>query len=345
MFTRRLLLKILCMAGLYTTLNRSSALAGIFFKPEKKEKPRISEDLFGRDGVSPVGVAGGEDPEEMIREAVSLIGGFERLGLKGKTVLIKPNIVSGKPNPTTTNPEVVGALVKILFMEGAREVFVGDMSALLTLSTKRNMSKIGIKDAAEKEGAKTIVFEDYDWIEVPLPGARYIDRAYVTEWLYRVDIIINLPVIKTHRSASYTISLKNFIGCTHLKQRPYLVDSRHWEELVAEFNLAYRPDLNIVDGTVSMVEGGPWEGRAEDTNIIIASADRIAADIIGLGVIKSYGRWAMVTEKDVWEQRQIKRALELNIGKGKDGIRLITGNGDARFNRLMEDVKRFTGLG
>ncbi len=282
--------------------------------------------------------------EQKVREAVSLIGGFAKLNLKGKTVLVKPNVVSGEPNPATTNPEVVGAVVRILLEEGAVKVFVGDMSALSTLSTLRNMRRNGIKEAAEQNGAEVVIFEDWGWVEVSLPGNSYIKEALVTEWIYRPDIIVNLPVIKTHRSASYSITLKNFIGCTHLKQRPYIVDSSHWEEIVAEFNAAYAPDINIVDGTVSMIEGGPWEGTPAETGIIIASGDRVGADAAGLGVIKSFGRWGMVTEKDVWEQKQIKTAVEIGAGSPKDRISLLTGEGDRRFTELMEKVRGHTGL-
>lgn len=206
------------------------------------------------------------------------------------------------------------------------------------------MERNGIKRAAEDSGAEAVVFEDYDWVEVALPKDSYVKKAYVTEWLYRTDLFINLPVIKTHRSASYSITLKNFIGCTHLRQRPYIVDSEHWEEVVADFNRAYSPDLNIVDGTVSMIEGGPWSGTPADTNLIIASADRVAADAVGLGIIKSFGMWALVTEKDVWEQRQIKRALEASAGNKKENIKLIVGTGDNQFYGLMEKVSVFTGL-
>jgi uncharacterized protein (DUF362 family) len=166
----------------------------------------------------------------------------------------------------------------------------------------------------------------------------------VTEWLSKVDFIVNLPVIKTHRSASYSICLKNFIGCTHIRQRPYLIDSSRWEEVVAELNLAYRPHLNVVDGTVSMIEGGPWEGTAEKTGLIIASTDRVAADAVGLGVIKAFGKWGRVTGKDVWEQKQIKRAIELGIGKGKGEIELLTGEGDGSFHQLIKKIKEETGL-
>ncbi|MEE9614998.1 MAG: DUF362 domain-containing protein [Thermodesulfobacteriota bacterium] len=344
MLSRRLLLKVLAAGGALLTLRHSSAMADVFFKPKEKKEPRGEANLFTRGGKALVGVSGRGTPEEMVREAVSLIGGFGKLGLKGKTVLVKPNVVSGEPHPSTTNPEVVGAVVRILYEEGAAKVYVGDMSAMLTLSTKRNMRRCGITEAAREAGGEVVVFEDYGWVEVPLKGARYVESAYVTEWLYKADIIVNLPVIKTHKSASYTISLKNFIGCTHLKQRPYLVDSSHWEELVSEFNLAYAPELNIVDGTVSMVEGGPWEGTPADTNIIVASGDRVAADIVGLGVIKSFGKWPKVVDKDVWAQKQIKRAIELGVGRGREEISMITGEGDESFTGLMEKVRAETGL-
>ena len=93
-----------------------------------------------------------------------------------------------------------------------------------------------------------------------------------------------------------------------------------------------------------MIEGGPWEGTSADTNLIIASGDRVAADIIGLGIIKSFGKWKMVAEKDVWEQKQIKRAIELGIGRGKDKIKFISGSGDKKFRELMERVRKETGL-
>ncbi len=348
--TRRSVLKSLFLkslgAGLIFSVlpGRSLAVADILFRPKRKESPRIRENAFTEGGKALVAVSGKGNPEEMVREAVSLIGGFGRLDLKGKTVLVKPNVVSGERNPATTSPDVVGAVVKVLYNDGAKKVYVGDMSALTTISTKRNMTRNGIMKAAKDAGAEVVIFEDFEWVEVELPGNSYVKSAYVTEWVFRPDIIVNLPVIKTHRSATYSITMKNFIGCTHLRQRPYLMDSGHWEEIVAEFNAAYTPEINIVDGTVSMIEGGPWSGTEARTNVIIASGDRVAADVVGLGIIKSYGRWEPVTAKDVWEQKQIATAVKIGVGRGKDGIRLVTGDGDEKFKELMGKVRENTGL-
>lgn len=320
-------------------------MAGLFFRPKRKSEPRRAPDLFiTGEGKALVGVAGKGGIKEKIREAVSLIGGFDKLKLAGKRVLVKPNVVSGEKNPATTSPEVVKATVEILYEEGAKKVFAGDMSAFRTLSTLRNMAKNGIEKAARDARAEVVIFEDSGWVEVALPDNLYVKKAYVTEWIFDVDVIINLPVIKTHRSASYSITLKNFIGCTHLSQRPYLIDTAHWEEIVAEFNAAYSPDLNIVDGTVAMIEGGPWSGTPAETNLIIASGDRVASDAVGLGVIRSFGKWEMVASKDVWAQKQIATAVARGIGKGKADIILKDSEGDERFSSLMKSVRESTGL-
>ncbi|MBI2087727.1 MAG: DUF362 domain-containing protein [Deltaproteobacteria bacterium] len=291
-----------------------------------------------------VSLVRGDNVDQTVREAIDLIGGIEKLAVNGKTVLLKPNVVSGEPSPTTTNPEVIGAVIKLVKQAGARKVYVGDMSALLTLPTRKNMERTGILKVTEEIGAEPVFFEDHNWVKIDLPQAEYLREAYVSEWIYKADRVINLPVIKTHRSATYSLCLKNFIGATHGRQRPYLIDASHWEEIIADLNLAYQPHLNIVDGTKAMVSGGPWSGAVEKTGIILASGDRIAADIIGLALIKHFGKARDVTGKGVWEQRQIKRAIEFGLGaKGYDSILLKYKSlmpQDSGFTRLIASIEK-----
>ncbi|MEJ2324104.1 MAG: DUF362 domain-containing protein [Nitrospirota bacterium] len=324
------------------------SIGALLKRPSGEREAVARENPFTHGGRSLVSVAGGGEVKPMVARAVAMLGGFEMMGLRGLKVLVKPNVVSGRRNPTTTNPEVVRAVVELLLEAGASEVWVGDMSALTSSSTRSNMEEVGIRRAAEEAGARVVYFEDHGWYTVPCPKGRYLKDVAVTEWLYRVDRIVNLPVIKTHRSASYSICLKNFVGCTHMKERPYFVDRSHWEEVVSELNLACRPDLNIVDGTVSMVEGGPWKGREAPTNLVMASGDRVAADVVGLGVIKSFGAWAMVRSKGVWEQRQIRRAVELGLGaKGAEDVELLTASlkEDPEFEGLMEKARGYLSSG
>jgi uncharacterized protein (DUF362 family) len=293
------------------------------FRPQKGIlQPRPNS--FKEEEKKLVSIVHGRDVEAMVRTAIDLIGGMEKLNVQGKSILLKPNILDGSPPPTTTNPKVVRAVAKILYESGAKRVLVGDMSAFFKLPTRRNMDITFIKMMAEEVEAEPVPFDERGWVSIDIPQGQFLKRVYVTETLFQVDRIINLPVIKTHQSSTYSIALKNFVGATHFRQRPYLVDRTHWEEVIAELNLAYTPDLNIVDGTRLMVEGGPWKGKTVDANLIIATGDRIAADVVGLGVLKHYSQLPQIKEVDVWEQKQVKRAMELGLGiTREDEIELL----------------------
>ncbi len=312
--------------------------------PKKRDRPLPRPNPFVEGNRSSVAVVHGRELEKMVREAITLIGGIERLDVFEKVVLLKPNIVSGALSPVTTSPGIVKAVAKILFESGARRVLVGDMSAFIKLPTRSNMEDSFIKTMAEETGAELVPFEEGDWVSVEVPQGKYVKKVFVAETLYQVDRIINMPVIKTHRSATYSIALKNFVGATHFRQRPYLVDRHHWEEVVAELNLACTPDLHIVDGTRIMVDGGPWEGKAVDANLIIVTGDRVAADLVGLGVLKHYSELPQIKDVDVWEQRQVKRAIELGLGvMGEEEIELLEKDlapGIAGFKDVLKTIRK-----
>lgn len=341
---RRTFLGILAAAASVLGFNRGGSGAEFDAKEAEKEADaRTGRNPFVSRGKSLVAAVGGKDLPEMVRAAVSMIGGFGPLTLGGKSVLVKPNVVGANRNPTTTNPSVVAAVVSALYEAGAGKVYVGDMSALIRGKTAENMERTGILAAARGAGAETLSFEDHKWVKVKVVG-RYIKDVSVTEWIRKVDRVVNLPVIKTHEYAGYSICLKNFVGATHFSHRPYLVNPFRWEEVVAELNLAWRPDLNIADGTKVMVEGGPWEGRAEEANLLLASGDRVACDVAGLAIIKSFGRWKPLVASSPWEMGQVKRAAELGIGaRSGQELELLTASldGDPAFHALMEKVKLF----
>jgi uncharacterized protein (DUF362 family) len=78
---------------------------------------------------------------------------------------LKTNFVGERGNPTTTNPEVVKAVVELLYESGASKVYVGDMSALIRGGTAQNMEQTGIAAAARSAGAQTVFFEDHGWVK------------------------------------------------------------------------------------------------------------------------------------------------------------------------------------
>lgn len=67
-------------------------------------------------------------------------------------------------------------------------------------------------------------------------------------------------------------------------------------------------------GTKTMVAGGPWAGTAVKTNLILAGGDSVACDVVGLGIIQSFGKWHPHEGISPWQTRQVKRAVEPGLG-------------------------------
>lgn len=345
-YGRRAFLIILAAIGITYGMFRSwHSLKVLFRDPADRVQAESGDNPFIRGSKSPVAVVGGRELPVMVEKAVSLIGGFDRLQLKGKNVLVKPNVVGSRSNPTTTNPELVGTVVKLLYKHGAAKVYVGDMSAMIRGGTAGNMEATGIARAARRAGAETVHFEDHGWVKVKV-DSRYFREVEVSEWFFKVDRVINLPVIKTHQYAGYSICLKNFVGATHFSQRPYLINRNHWEEVVADLNLAFSFPLHIVDGTRTMIKGGPWDGESENTNLVLAGGDPVACDVAGLAIIKSFGRWERLASRSPWQMGQVKRAVELGLGApDSTQMELLEENldNDSSFAQLMGKIRNLMG--
>ena len=339
----RLFYKIGISIFLFLKLRWRDLFRLLLSKPKTKNiNHNPSQNVYRETDKALVSIVQGDDINTMLRKGLELVGGLERLDIKGKTVLIKPNIVNRYPSPSNTNPLVIKHLIKILHEYSVSKIFVGDMSAIFALPTRKNAVKSGIWAAIGEEDMTFVPFEEYGWVEVDIPHGRFIKKAIVSEFIYAVDRGINVPVIKTHSYAHYTISLKNFIGAIHPRQRPYFIAPDFWDEIIAELNAAYTPHLNILDGTKIFIKGGPTKGAVAVPSLIIVTGDRIAADAVGLSVIRAFGGWQRHKTMNIWEQRQIKRAIELHLGiSSPSALKIVSaclGADDAGFAKIIERI-------
>lgn len=86
---------------------------------------------------------------------------------------MKPNYNSADPPSATSDPVLIAAFIRLLNKAGASEVVVGESSMFL-LSTSRVLSKTGLIEAAEREGAEVIIFNDSEWVMSMLERNIYI---------------------------------------------------------------------------------------------------------------------------------------------------------------------------
>lgn len=349
--SRRALLRLAGLAALSLTVPACrEMLRQVLFSPEATPAavPPPVGNPFRAGARSLVAIVRGDDVPRAVQRAVDLIGGLGKLQVRGARTLVKPNVVWGEPPPATTDPRVVKAVASMMREAGAAPVAVGDMSAVTSLPTRPHLEKTGIAAAAREAGAEVLAFDEGEWVAVEPAGVEYATKVFVARAAHEADRLISVPVIKTHRSASFSCALKNTVGCVHGKNKPWMYGSEGWEPAVAELNAAVRPHLYVVDGLRSMVRGGPYSGDAAKTGVILASGDPIATDAVALGILKHFGRWDMVDSKGVWDQVQVRRAIALGLGaRGPRGVELVSEDltgGDREFARLLEAVRRHAGM-
>jgi uncharacterized protein (DUF362 family) len=95
--------------------------------------------------------------------------------------------------------------------------------------------------------------------------------------------------------------------------------------MIAELNVAYDPDVIVLDGVEAFVDGGPHEGTRVASEVVLASTDRIALDAVGVALLRHYGTTPQVSEGRIFELEQIARAVELGLGvSSASEIELVT---------------------
>jgi uncharacterized protein (DUF362 family) len=246
----------------------------------------------------------------------------------GDTVYFKVNCNNFDLYPHSTKPELIVELINRCRDLGATRFIVGDRSFWGDPNTANNMERNGVADAARDAGAELVVFEDADveWVafeEVDAPTWNGGFRLPVP--VTSADHIINLPCVKTHFIATFTMSLKNVLGLVNPvdRRRTGNLDVHRYPQIfiqTAEVNAFITPSLNILDGYQALITGGPTRtdgagASYADPKAIIVSTDRIAADVTGIAVLQTLSPSSEeVTQSAAWANPQISYAVEHGNG-------------------------------
>lgn len=232
---------------------------------------------------SMVSIVKGSDAQEMVDEALSLLGGIEALIKPGSVVVIKPN--AGHPSPpatsVNTNPAVIGAIIQAVKKSNPREIILAEAAAVRT-DTLKALDVSGIAKAAKDAGIDRIVdikrLDPQDVVDVKVPEANQISKFRLPKFLLEADCVIGAPIFKTHVSMVFTAAVKGMKGTVDDKmhRRMHFVDLAQ-----ALFDLlTVSPlHLSIVDMIRPQEGMGPMaSGTPVDFGAIVAGTDPVAVD-------------------------------------------------------------------
>jgi uncharacterized protein (DUF362 family) len=231
-----------------------------------------------------------DQPSASVRKAVELSQGLANLPAKAK-VLIKPNIVFWTkvvPFPkwgVITTSRIVEDMVVLLKEWGIDDLTIGE--GMVTWNPKDTetpahaFETLGYQTLQKRYGVKVVNFFERPFKKVDLEEG--LSLHYNTD-ICESDFVVNLPVLKTHNQAKVSLGIKNLKGALNITSRKKCHSADFQKDLnylIAKLPEPLPPMFTLLDGIYTNERGPSFDGKIRRSNILIASADLLSADLVG----------------------------------------------------------------
>lgn len=201
--------------------------------------------------------------------------------VKGKTVLLKPNILYPKKPELAvcTHPVVVGAAVKAFLNLGAKKVLVGESPAIANAVSAAKST--GMFDQVILNKGEWIDFKES--VVVPCKEGRVVKQFNFAAPFTQADVLVSIAKLKTHQFMAYTGAMKNLFGLMVGLEKAgchyRFPNKQDFGGFLTDLNLAAKPSYAIMDAIVGMEgPGGPGNGDPIQLNFLAASDNILALD-------------------------------------------------------------------
>jgi len=202
--------------------------------------------------------------------------------LQGRRLLLKPNLVSGEPYPTTTHPDTLATLLELLPKE---TVTIADAAAADLIRPGKAIREHPLNRLCRSRGQE--ILDVYERAMTAWQSPRGFELK-LSALPRQHDGIISLPILKSHLNVRLTGAVKNSFGFLDRTERGRLHFGRDLlHQGIAEIAVAVRPALFIVDAVETLVGANEMRhgGRPRNLGWMLAGEDPVALDAFGLTLL------------------------------------------------------------
>jgi uncharacterized protein (DUF362 family) len=203
--------------------------------------------------------------------------------VKGKRVLLKPNLVEYSPAvPINTHPMLIAAVIDALYRLGASSVIVAEGPGHIR-DTDLLLHESGLGAQLEMFKRASFVDLNFDSVSRVVTGTRLtqLEELWLPTTIQSADVVISMPKIKTHHWAGVTLSLKNSFGILPGSIYGWPKNVLHWqgiENSIVELAVSVPIHFVIADGIEAMEGNGPLHGPMRRLGCLVFADDPVAAD-------------------------------------------------------------------
>lgn len=226
-----------------------------------------------------------EEVEHAVRSAVGLLGGMSAFVKPGWRVVLKPNILraASPESAIITHPAVVRAVALLVREAGATPVLAESPAGPFNKAVLRLAYTRGGYDKVAEEVEMELNY-DVSTLQVSHPEGHLIKRLDILKAVAEADAVIALPKFKTHNLTRITGATKILFGVvpgvTKFGYHAKLQDAMRFSEALVDIITYVKPVLMVMDAVVGMHGNGPSGGDPYTANLLLASADPFAMDVV-----------------------------------------------------------------
>jgi len=198
--------------------------------------------------------------DQRVYETVRLLLEEHRVDVRGRDVVVKPNLVEFEPESfINTNPLLVHAAVEAFRSRGAASVLIaegpGHRRNTLDLADAAGYFKIVPKF---EDSFVDLNLDDVTRVNLPRQFSR-LGKVYLPNTALRAGLLVSMPKMKTHHWVGATLAMKNLFGLVPGAVYGWPKNVLHWAgitESIAALHSAFPRQFAIVDGIVGMRRRG-----------------------------------------------------------------------------------------
>jgi uncharacterized protein (DUF362 family) len=208
-----------------------------------------------------------EKPAESVRRAVEMSGDLNHMPAPAR-VFIKPNIVfwtraTAFPKwGVITTSRIVEDIIILLKERGIDDITIGEGSVSMnrkdSATAAHAFETLGYGVLKQKYGIKYINVFERPFEKLDLGDG--VELNFNTDIL-NSDFVVDLPVMKAHNQTVVSLGIKNLKGLIDIDKMP--------------------PMFTLLDGIYTNEQGPGPDGRMHRSNLLVASSDVLAADLVG----------------------------------------------------------------
>jgi uncharacterized protein (DUF362 family) len=231
-----------------------------------------------------------EKPLESVCQAVDLCAGLDHMPA-GARVFIKPNIVfwtravAFPKWGVITTSRVVEDIIILLKERGIDDITIGEGTVTMrpkdTATPAHAFETLGYGVLKQKYGIKCINIFERPFEKIDLGDG--VELNFNRDIL-NSEFVVDIPVMKAHNQTVVSLGIKNLKGTIDIPSRKRCHTMTPGKDLnfrVARLADKMPPMLTLQDGIYTCERGPGPDGRMHRSNLLVASSDVLAADLVG----------------------------------------------------------------